>query len=1011
MKSPIAKSPDRSLVQSSRDALAEIAAGRVELRDRGLIEPAPVAVPARELPIGPSRGAGFAREPGLQTAAELKRELARMRRRYAPFQRDLAPRLPSLRRAMELRDFQWRLDEKGRGWQRVRVPHYGGPVGVATAFYRTTVEVTAAMRARGSIFLRFGAVDYQAHVFWDGRYVGSHEGFFAPFEFDITDQATPGRHTLLVRVDNAYTFRGEKGADGVERQGDKIYAATGLGWDDPELGWHHCPPGMGICQPVHIEARATVHVGDVFVRPLLEEDAAEVWLDLRGTMDVAQVATARLTIVGQNFRATVCRDLVLTPAYPIGRGANELRVRVPMPGARRWSPDTPWLYQAQVRVFDADGRLLDTARRQFGMRSFRIDESSTPKGRLHLNGDEIRLRGANTMGHEQQCVFKRDWGQLRDDILLAKIAHMNFLRITQRPVEPEVYEACDRLGLMVQTDLPLFGVMRRPQWAEGVRQCVEMETLVRAHACAVITSYINEPFPAEWNVNPQRFLTRAEMERWFLACDEAIHLANPDRVIKPIDGDYDPPGPGLPDNHCYNGWYNGHMIDLGRMHKGYWQRVKPGWMYGCGEFGAEGLDPVGVMRRHYPKAWLPASVAEEAGWSPSRIVRAQTGELHCMWFEAATTVAEWVRRSQAHQAWIVRLQAEAFRRDARMNTFAVHLFIDAFPSGWMKTIMDVERAPKPAYFAYRDALTPLMVNLRGDRHQFFGGETAAFEAWICNDLHTAPAGAVLRYQLEEADGRVLQAGRAAAAVPLCSSRCQGTVPVKLPPVTARRRLTLRLALMDRARRSCHQHAVEFDVFPASAEVGEATVRVLEGKDSPAARLLAALGVKPARGGRIQDGETVVLSDAGVYAARRREIDAAVRRGARLVLLGLPAGAHATAAGKVEIKTCGMGLFHFAGRDSGHACVEGFTRDDFRFWYDEDVDMVSPILHATLTGEGWVPILTSGNGGWGQSWHPALAAAEKPVGRGQVRICQVQLHNRVRTSPVARLFAQRLLGRA
>ena len=39
---------------------------------------------------------------------------------------------------------------------------------------------------------------------------------------------------------------------------------------------------------------------------------------------------------------------------------------------------------------------------------------------------------------------------------------------------------------------------------------------------------------------------------------------------------------------------------------------------------------------------------------------------------------------------------EAFRRDDRMNTFAIHLFIDAFPAGWMKTIMDVERHPKPA---------------------------------------------------------------------------------------------------------------------------------------------------------------------------------------------------------------------------------------------------------------------------------------------------------------------------
>ena len=210
-------------------------------------------------------------------------------------------------------------------------------------------------------------------------------------------------------------------------------------------------------------------------------------------------------------------------------------------------------------------------------------------------------------------------------------------------------------------------------------------------------------------------------------------------MIKAVDGDYQPPGPGLPDNHCYCGWYNGHGVDLGLLHKGYWQQVKPGWVYGCGEFGAEGLDPVPLMRQRYPKHWLPQTAQdEERRGRPHKIPAAQTGDRHHLWFETPHTLAEWVGRSQAHQAWATRLMTEAFRRDRRMHSFAVHLFIDAFPDGWMKAVLDCQRNPKPAWFAYHDVLTPLAVNLRGDRHSFFAGEPIELEAWVCNDRDDAP---------------------------------------------------------------------------------------------------------------------------------------------------------------------------------------------------------------------------------------------------------------------------------
>ena len=74
-------------------------------------------------------------------------------------------------------------------------------------------------------------------------------------------------------------------------------------------------------------------------------------------------------------------------------------------------------------------------------------------------------------------------------------------------------------------------------------------------------------------------------------------------------------------------WYNGHGIDMGRVYRGYWLGVADGWYYGCGEYGAEGLDPVSLMRRRYPAEWLPQTPEEEKGWTPDRIVNSQSGDM------------------------------------------------------------------------------------------------------------------------------------------------------------------------------------------------------------------------------------------------------------------------------------------------------------------------------------------------------------------------------------------------
>jgi hypothetical protein len=104
----------------------------------------------------------------------------------------------------------------------------------------------------------------------------------------------------------------------------------------------------------------------------------------------------------------------------------------------------------------------------------------------------------------------------------------------------------------------------------------------------------------------------------------------------------------------------------------------------------------------------------------------------------------------------------------------------------------------------------------------------------------------------------------------------------------------------------------------------------------------------------------------------------------------------------------MNARHFVSRATGHPLVADFRPTDFRFWYDDRAGYVTPFLATTLSAPGWTPILTSGNGAWSGGWGPALAAAEKNHGAGRVRICQLDLANRVAGNPVARIFAARLL---
>lgn len=999
------------------DFFGSIAAGEIGSKRAPLVFPEPI----------PKNGVVFRMEKTddriphevykkIDTRAELDFEIEKLKTKYAPFMQKLAPVPKTHRESLELSSFDMRQAEmddladfsrvlRGEGsWKKITVPYYFGPIGNACAYYRCVFDMKRPDSSK-AVFLHFDGVDYIAEVFINGSFAGSHEGFFGSFEFDVTPYIRDGENTLVVTVRNDYVYGGNPGpTTGAARlEGDKMYAATGFGYDDSETGWHHCPPGTGICQRVTVDVRERAFLSDLFVRPMLGTGEYEVWCEVYNC-DYLPLENVKLiySVYGRNFEKTILEhfeyepitfsgaehgDLVSVSDLSDGetmksamklafhKGANLVKLRFPMENPRLWEPDFPYLYEAQVSL-SVGGTVKDTAVSVFGMRSFAEDMESVPRGMFYLNGKSIRLRGANTMGYEQQDVLRGDFDMLLYDMLMAKACNMNFLRLTQRPVQKEIYELCDCIGLMLQTDLPLFTVMRRTKFAEGVRQAEEMERLIRPHASSILITYMNEPMANGGN-RPHRHLVRDEMEAFFDACDTAVRLLNPDRVIKHIDGDYDPPDNTLPDNHCYCTWYNGHGIDMGKLHRGYWLGVKEGWYYGCGEFGAEGLDPVPLMRRRYPAQWLPQTPEEEKTWDPGRIKDAQSGNMHFFYYDTQESLEDWVRESHRHQTFGTKLQTEAFRRDPRMITFAIHLFIDAWPSGWMKTLVDCERNPKPAFFAYRDALTPLMVSIRNDRKTVFSGDEFSAELFICNDTQTVSDGHRLILELTDGAGTVSMSSEFDAKFGKNSSFMQGDICFTVPEVPARETFRLRAILTDAGGKVLHYSDENIEIFPRTEEKQETAVSV-SGKD---------------------------------FTERKDEWLRIASEGKTIVVNDLLPGTYEIGGTEIKVKACGMRPLHFVSRKTGHSLVEDFGPYDFRLWYDEDKDRITPILRYTFTADGMTPILTSGNSlsgsAWGQKLYPAFACAEMKYGNGKIIINEVDLDSHL-SNPVARIFKNRLM---
>ncbi len=386
--------------------------------------------------------------------------------------------------------------------------------------------------------------------------------------------------------------------------------------------------------------------------------------------------------------------------------------------------------------------------------------------------------------------------------------------MTQQPCQEEVYDYFDKLGMLAQTDLPNFGSVYVEMLPEERRQVVAAARLVRSHPSNALISYLNEPGPQRLLLNEPK-LDGPGMVAMFKDFDKRIAAVNPDQVTKWVDGDFLNLSQASSDHHWYTLWYRGAGIRMASAYTGGWMRTNPGWMHACGEYGAEGLNTVAFMKKHFPAEWLKESA--DGKWDPTLVPMSQiirVGKKSWYGEPGKGTMQDWVDVSREHQQGANRLQTEVMRRDERLNSYAQFLLIDARPNGWPKSVVDFDRQAKPAYFAFRDANAPLAVNLRPRRFFVYSGETYDCGVWLCNDTHQTHPGAVLRYQVE-IGGKVVMSGSNPAQIVACKPAAQGVMVFEIPQVDKRQPMTIRAALFDAKGLMLHESSYDIDLIPAA----------------------------------------------------------------------------------------------------------------------------------------------------------------------------------------------------
>ncbi|NJN68674.1 MAG: glycoside hydrolase [Chloroflexaceae bacterium] len=572
-------------------------------------------------------------------------------------------------------------------------------------------------------WLRVNGVFYWSQPYFNGADLGCHEGYFDPYEHDITALLQPD-NTLLMEV----SCPEER-----NKRGKRMITGVFSHWDclDP-----HANPG-GIWLPVELHASGPTRIQAVRCH---SEAFNDRFAQLRYAVDLdaaeAGPITLRWTIAPRTFEGdpqTIEQQRTLR--HP---GPQTLEGMMKLRNPRLWwSHDLghPDLYTITLEVLQ-NATVSDAHRFAFGVRRFELRNWIA-----HLNGVRLFIKGSNYAPGDMR-IATMTAERAHHDLRLARECHMNFLRVHAHVEHPTFYEAANEAGVLLWQDMPLQWLYQAKTLPEARRQAHAMVNLLANHPAVVTWCMHNEPlFVAD--TSDETLLTRLRTYRTYFLFSwnrdimdtqlkRVAQRADPHRPVIRSSGEF-----AIPvfrrgtDAHAYFGWYSsyGTLPDYERL-----RRMFPANLRFVTEFGAQSFPNVESCVRFMPAdlAQIDFShLAERHSFQP---------EVMAKWipWRTARSLEELVAMTQDYQIFINRYYIDRLRFHKYRPTGGIvpFMFVDSYPA-ILWSILDYWRVPKRSYHAMRLAFSPQYAFTILDPKTHHVAEPIELPLYVVNDARDA----------------------------------------------------------------------------------------------------------------------------------------------------------------------------------------------------------------------------------------------------------------------------------
>ncbi len=283
-------------------------------------------------------------------------------------------------------------------------------------WYKRSITVPSSWKNQRT-FITIGASDWETSVWLDGTLLGTHQGGYTPFSFELTPYLKyDNAQQLVIRVDD-------------KRRDFTLYGKQGYG------------NARGIWQTVYLEARGNTYLDAVHFTPDIDKQLVKV----TAYLPEESATDAKITVRIQ----TPNGEIVATNSIP--KGKDKATFDIALPNPRLWTLEDPYLYQAEVRLNETD-----VVQTYFGMRKISVVPlPGTNYPYIALNNEPIYLQLTLDQSYHPEgfYTFPSD-AFMKNEIQLCKDIGLNGLRTHIKVDVPRKLYWADKLGLLIMSDLP-----------------------------------------------------------------------------------------------------------------------------------------------------------------------------------------------------------------------------------------------------------------------------------------------------------------------------------------------------------------------------------------------------------------------------------------------------------------------------------------------------------------------------------------------------------------------------